>query len=438
MSNTIIEILIDNSGSMGYMPGSEHEGKNLIDGLTRMTLVKRIMAEHIIPTIDYSNQIIIRTFRNDSKKIDDKVVNNIMTPIIYEGNFDKYKILDVVASLQDPPMGGTPITAAINQAVLDLIKYPDSDRKIILITDGQENGEGDFREAAKKAEQLSGIPCKTFIIGIAQSEEAESKSRQIATGGYYNIKTKSFVADEVMRVLAPLKTAVLQNTVQNVQAAVKITQPQPEIQQAKVVQVVEEKIEIIKQEYRQATALQLDELESKIREQVSNTEKLLSELSSLKELLRVNALLETGIDSTTLTIDGEYSESIRQRSEAFLYQLLCSKYGAIKVKWLNENSESGSQHDFELLDENGKTIQVIECKGTARNKPTFYLSVNEWNHFLTNRDIYQLYRVFNVDGEMNAVEIENLHTAILEGSVVPYLLKPEILKEGKVFLTLIK
>lgn len=37
---------------MGYMNGSpEHENKYLIDGLTRMTLIKKVMTEEIIPTI---------------------------------------------------------------------------------------------------------------------------------------------------------------------------------------------------------------------------------------------------------------------------------------------------------------------------------------------------------------------------------------------------
>lgn len=447
MTDTIIVILIDNSGSMGYMAGSpEHENKYLIDGLTRMTMIKKVMSEQIIPTIDYANQIIIRTFRYNRKKVADKVVEELSTPAIYEGVFDKQKILTVIASLQDPPIGGTPITAAINAAVSDLEKHPNSDRKIILITDGEESGGGDFREAAKKAEQLKGIPCKTFIIGIAQDEQSEKKSREIASGGYYNIKSTSFTAGEVQKVLAPLKTAVLQNTIQNFQTVVsnsqpqphiqKQIQPQPQIQPQKVVQTVEKKIEIIKQESKQATATQLDELETKIKEQISNTQNLLSELSSLKELLRVDALLETGIDSTTLTMDNEYSESVRQRSETFLYKLLCDKHGTAKVKWLNQTGESFSHHDFELLDENGKVVQLIECKGTSKDKPTFYLTANEWTHFLTNKDVYQVYRVFNVDGEMNARCIDNLLASIMNGQVVPYLLKVEILKEGRVFLTL--
>ncbi|WP_373550867.1 protein NO VEIN domain-containing protein [Haliscomenobacter sp.] len=435
MSDTILEILIDNSGSMGYMTGyPQHEGKFLIDGLTRMALIKQILAEQIIPTIDYANQITIRTFRFNSKKEEGKVVDELSIPIIFQGAFDKQKILTVIASLQDPASGGTPITAAINKAVTNLSKYPNSDRKIIMLTDGEETGEGDYREAAKKAEQLDGIPCKIFIIGLSQDNQSEEKSREIASGGYYNIKTKSFAANEIQRVLAPLKTAILRNTNQNIQTISNSIHPQ--IQPAKIKETVEKKIAAVNQQHKQATILQLDELENKIQEQVSNSQKLLEELSSLKELFRVDALLDSGFDATTLTIDSEYSESIRQRSEKFLHEILCHKYGLNKVRWLNENGESGKQHDFEILDDIGNISTLVECKGTSMDKPTFYLTTNEWSHFLKNKEIYQIYRVFNVDGNMNAVCIPNLHLALLKEQVVPYLQKPEILKEGRVFLTL--
>ena len=77
-----------------------------------MALIKQILAEQIIPTIDYANLITIRTFRLNSKKEKDKVVDELSIPIIFQGAFDKQKIITAIASLQDPPSGGTPITAA--------------------------------------------------------------------------------------------------------------------------------------------------------------------------------------------------------------------------------------------------------------------------------------------------------------------------------------
>lgn len=437
MSNTIIEILIDRSGSMGFMKGVPDEENNyLIDGKTRLSIVKKILLTEIVPTIDYASRIIIRTFRINSKQEGDQVIEKTVTPLVYDGVFNNAALQTKIKAMTDPPSGGTPITAAIEAAVKDLEKFENCDRKIILFTDGEENGGGDYKEAAKKALTLKGIPCKIFIVGLNQTEEDEKKSVEIATGGYINIKTNIYNAAQVKNVLAPLKIEVLQNSIQNVKTASVISPPKQTATQQKIIQSVETKIETIKKESHQAATTQLTNLENKIIEHISNSEKLLTELSSLKELLRVGSLLETGIDSTTLTIDNEYSESVRQRSESFLYKFLCDKHGGKNVKWLNEKNESGSYHDFELLDSKGKTIMLIECKGTARSKPTFYLTSHEWTHFLTNKEIFQVYRVFNVDGEMNAVCIDNLLTSIFDRQVVPYLTKPEILKEGRVFLTL--
>lgn len=439
MTETIIEILIDHSGSMGFMKGAgvEHENKYLIDGQTRMSLVKKILIEQIIPTIDYANKVFIRTFRINSKKVGDKQVDELFVPLIYQGIFDKQKIQATISNIQDPPAGGTPITGAINIAVANLAKYENCDRKIILVTDGEENGGGDYIEASKKAMQLKGIPCKTFIIGIAQDEQSEKKTIAIATGGYFNIKTNATSTNDLQKVLIPLKKAVLQNTIQNIQKATNNVNPQPTIQQNNTSEIVKEKIDILKSEKAIETNNQLTEFENKLKQQILNSEKLLSELANIKDTLRLNTLLETGIDATTLTIDSDYSEGIRKTSETYLYSFLCNKFGSEKVKWLNQKVESYSNHDFEIIDDKGNIVSLIECKGTLKDKPTFYLTSSEWKYFTENKDIYQIYRVFNVQGEMYAICIENLMNALLNRQIVPYLLKPEILKEDRVFLTLL-
>jgi hypothetical protein len=436
MSSTIIEILIDSSGSMGHMKGSENEGKYLIDGVTRMHLAKRILMEHVIPTIDFADQVIIRTFRMNSKKEGNEIINNLSIPIIYQGIFEKQKILSAISSLQDPLPGGTPITAAIVAAAENLSRFSNSDRKIILITDGEENGGGNYIDALKKVEVLNGIPCKIFIIGLAQDGQSESKIREIASGGYYNIKSKTFSLKDVERELAPLKMAVLRNTLENIEAVAKNVQPRIESQTFKIVDVVETKLVQLKRDSRTLALSQLDDFEDKIKRQFSDMQKLLAEISDMKELFRISSLVEGDVESTTLTIDSEYSESVRKRSEQFLYKLLCEKHGASKVRWLNEKGESGSHHDFEVIDDNGKITTFIECKGTPKDKRTFYLTADEWAHFLKFKEIYQIFRVFDVEDNMNVVCLHNLLDSILCGHVVPYLVKPEILKERRVFLTL--
>ncbi|WP_177734462.1 protein NO VEIN domain-containing protein [Flavobacterium inviolabile] len=379
MIQTVVEILIDNSGSMGYMKGAglEHKNRYLIDGVTRMSLVKKILLEQIIPTLKYADQIIIRTFRHETRKINNQVVTEATTPLIYNDIFDEQRITKKVSSLVDPPSGGTPITAAIEIAIKDLKKYSVNDRKIILLTDGEENGDGNYIEAAKKAKLINGVECKIFIIGLAHNESSKIKAKEIATGGYFNIASKNFSSDEVLKILEPLKVAVLENTIQNF----KITQNESNIERAK-------------------------------------------------------ELLSSGIDSTTLTIDEDYSEAIRLKSETYLYSKLCEIYEKENVNWLNQNGESNQSYDFEVLNPNGTVQLYIECKGTAYNKSTFYLTAKEWHFFLSQKENYQVYRILNIENEPSIYLIENLFESIFNGKVVPYLLAPEILKEERVFLTL--
>ncbi len=138
-----------------------------------------MLLSDIIPTIDYCSFLFIRTFRTEIEEIEGKIVHKgNQIPVIYQDAFDKFKIESVINALEDPLMGGTPITAAINAAVIDLEKYSDNDRKIILLTDGEENGEGDYIDAAKKASSLKGIPCKIFIVGVAQDIQNLMKEHQ--------------------------------------------------------------------------------------------------------------------------------------------------------------------------------------------------------------------------------------------------------------------
>jgi hypothetical protein len=438
MNNTIIEILIDNSGSMGYMKGGgEDENKYLIDGQTRMTLIKQLLIDEIIPTIDYTSKVCIRTFRISIEKENNKIVQkDIEIPVIYEGDFNYKLIEEAISKLKDPPMGGTPISAALDKSFENLKNYPQHDRKIILLTDGEENGGGDYVSTAKKIETLAGIKCKIFIIGLALTEKSVEAAKEIASGGFYNIKSKSFKRNEIKQVMAPIKTAVLRDSVQNIAQSKIVNHQSPKNEVTE--NVVKDRIKEVAIETQKATTNSLNNLENKIKEYVSLGEGLLDEFSSLRENIRINSLIESNsIDSTTLTIDDEYSESIRQRSETFLYKILCEKYGSDKVNWLNKEKESYKPYDFELLDEKDNVYQYVECKGTAGTKPTFYMTDKEWGFFIKNSSFYQVYRIFNLDSNCNYFWIENLLNYLMTGKVVPYLTKPEILKENRVFLTLI-
>ncbi|MCL9807463.1 DUF3883 domain-containing protein [Flavobacterium amniphilum] len=379
MNETIVEILIDKSGSMGTMTRvPENVGDYLIDGETRMSIIKRILLENILPTIqDYTQKVFIRTFRGTAITKDNPKAEGLDIELIYEGNFIKEDIQEKINQLENPPSGGTPITAALNSSLHNLTKFPASDRKIILLTDGEENGGGDYLIAANNIKLMSGIECKIFVVGLALEGEAESKAQSISSGGYLNIKSRNIIQKDVQKVFEPLKIAVLSDSIKN------------------------------------------------LKQMLSNQHENTKELA-----------LNKNIDSTTLTIDEEYSEQIRLVSENYIYNLLCEKYGNSNVNWLNQVTESYNPYDFEIIDNN--QTRFIEVKGTVKEKPTFYLTVNEWDYFLNNRDKFEIYRVFNCDDEnkIGYFHIENLLENLLTKRVVPYLLSPETLKEERVFLTI--
>ena len=381
---TIIEILIDASGSMGYMKGvKEFENKCLIDGQTRMTFIKKVIIDELMPIIKYADKIIIRTFRLNIIESEKKY--NLSIPIIYEDRFDSENIKTIISKIEDPLPGGTPIAEAILAAQSNLQLFPNSDRKIIIFTDGEESSgggyNGNYVQSAKNIESLEGIPCKIYVIGLSQNKVEEAKSRAIAkSGGYFNITSEKYSSIELQKILSPFKIDILQRTIENFQTTRNL----------------------------------------------------------LPDSLRVQALLDSGIDAPTLTIDENYSEEIRLKSEDYLYKKLCEKYGNKNVRWLNQSGESFAHHDFELLNEQGEIVSLIECKGTPLLKPTFYLTKQEWHHFLKNKKNYQLYRVYNLNNIANHIHFESLFDALIDEKVVPYLLKPEILKDGRVFLTIIE
>lgn len=135
--------------------------------------------------------------------------------------------------------------------------------------------------------------------------------------------------------------------------------------------------------------------------------------------------------------DKEFFEHIRQVSEEYAYKLLVQSYGEDNVTWLNQAGESFDSYDYSVhTDENDI---FIDCKGTPGTKKTFYMSLYEWSFFLScmkRGDIFQIYRVFNVETEMFCTIIDDLEKWIKEEKIVPYLPATENIKGGRVFLTL--
>lgn len=174
-------------------------------------------------------------------------------------------------------------------------------------------------------------------------------------------------------------------------------------------------------------------------------DELKSEIERLRQVIE-GLISVSGRDATDVTtrID-EYLIEIKEKSEAYLFEILKELYPNHTVKWLNYNEESENfheswqDHDFEILDSDGNVLHYIDCKGTPRQKRTFYLTANEWNFFLNcvqENGNYQIFRVFDMENSANYVQIDNLWEWIEAGKVVPYLTATETIKGGRVFLTL--
>ncbi|OMP74549.1 DUF3883 domain-containing protein [[Flexibacter] sp. ATCC 35208] len=397
----VTEFVIDLSGSMEDKIG----------------LTKQMLLSDIIPALDYSSKIGIKSF--SSVKGLPSIVQELPLSII-----DKDAISMAVNKLT-VKKGGTPISEAIRQSVATLKEYSSSNKKIILVTDGEEDKGGDYVSECKKA-QTDGINCEIHIIGIGLKAQEESKAKEIAklTNGTYsnipftkgtaysqlsiksNLSTFYSVISKTVPTQQPISTSkdILPSQAENVKVSGKIEQEPPK---SKISENSRETNEILKM-----LVLEMKSIKQEVRE-------LKAEKKGIPEILE----------------DYELNESIRLISEKYLFEILKAKYPN-RVKWLNENGESKLDHDFEILEEGGNVEYFIECKGTAKQKETFFLTKSEWLLFLNNTKNYQIYFIQNSFTSPSAIFINNVLDWLLKGKLLPYLKARDIVKEERVFLTI--
>ncbi|MDR2511059.1 MAG: DUF3883 domain-containing protein [Bacteroidales bacterium] len=390
---TVTEILIDFSGSMK----------------DKLPLMQQVLLTDVVPNLDYASRIGIKTFAgNKNQPPTTQILNLNLT--------NKDEIIRAINTL-GTPAGHTPITAAIRASVTTLKEYAANDKKIILVTDGKEDTGGDYVAEAKKA-SVEGINCQVHIIGIGLNETAKAQAQEISkiTNGSFSFipytTGASYNSAIIKTNLIPFINAVKVTPI--VQSEIK---PQP-------IKVEEPEVEIEKPIEKEQTNSDNSEALKLIIEEIKGIKEQLKKMKSEK-----NAIPE-------IIEDVEHNEKIRKASEEYLFGVLKRKYPD-RVKWLNDKGESNADHDFEILDLDSGTIEYyIECKGTVKNKPTFYLTKNEWRLFLNHTKNYQIYFVKNSFGKPSHTFIDNLFDWLLKGKLVPYLKERDIIKEERVFLTL--
>lgn len=431
--DTIIEILIDNSNSMGPFEAEKGNKTYLLpDGSTRMELAKKILLDEVIPKLDYANKITVRRFHSitETDKSSKPVIDEI-----YSGGLDKPAISSKINEIEIPiNTGGTPITAAVKKAIDELAKFPEADRKIILVTDGQETDGGDYKKTAEDALKQYGIPCNIFIVGISQDTTAEEKSKAlaIATGGsYINLKAKVYDKVNLQTALRPIYSKAVTTSIQNIVAdkpkVIQQTQSNQNgnSQEPKLIIEEEKKNEIDYSDIIQknATALNL------ISKQLTN---ITEAIDSLKKPEAIDD------EEIIVTENPELNERIRVASESFLYDKLKEKFGT-RVKWLNENAESGQSYDFEVLDTlDNSTEYYIECKASMHQEKAFYMTRSEWLFFIEHTNNYQLYFISNALTNPQLTKIDNLLQWILSGKVMPLSNKNIRLKAERIIFSVIE
>jgi hypothetical protein len=415
---THFEILIDASGSMGYMKGAKDENKYLLpDTSTRTDLVKKILANNILPNLTHAEELTITTFRGvnlyDKKGELVYYVNtkrpvlDLKTNIIYEDSFSLEKINKSIINIKNPPLGGTPLYTALIRRV-----YDKKNNTILLITDGDSGDVTNFDELLINKVKKTQTTNTFFIIGIDQNEIAQKKCKRITDftkGHYINLDTINYNNELFDSLLFELKVAITGAELD------KIIAKESHDSVANIVTEKEVKkpiIEEVKQE---------SELEKKVAKNSASLELISTQLKNIAEELKHQRLSKKGIavtDDFIFDEDEELNKSIGFKSEKHLLTFLKNKNWE-EVIWCNEKEESGNPYDFKVLND-GKTY-YIECKGSTTKKKEFFLTKNEWQFYLENRGFYRLYFISEINSlEPTIIRIEDLLTSLETKELLPF------------------
>lgn len=434
--STHFEILIDASGSMGYMQGTEHENKYLLpDNSTRTDLVKKILSNTIIPKLSFVDSLSISTFRDEyilNKNGERIIVNNKYNCYpdlkdVFTGDFDLYEITAKVNNLLNPDPNGTPLSWAtcltINQSIHDNIN-------IIIFSDGDDSGDNQFDGTILKT--IGDKNCKIYFIGIDQNPEASKKSKNLAdqTGGFYvNLRVINYDESVFDSLLFNFNTTITSNAIKD---SLKITSPiavttsngkddKSEVPLNKKPNSTDEATaeeDKIKVPNATECNTEKNDLKSQVNENTKSLKLISSQLDSIvRQLSNIGKEKANDDDEFIANEDEAFNRAVGYKCEMHLNSVFKKKNWE-KVNWLNEVNEQNKPYDFEVI-VNGINF-FIECKGSASNSKEFLLTKNEWQFYLQNRKNYRLYFVSGIN-TMNPtiIRIEDLLTEMEESKLIP-------------------
>lgn len=434
--NTHIDILIDGSGSMGYMKGTDHEDKYLIDRThTRTDLVKKILLDHLVQRLDFCDSIDINIFQNklvldkEGKPTikDKRYIESSNLVNFYSGIYDKDSIDSSIKNIKIPPAGGTPIRWSL---LIKINKSQFNDHHIIVFTDGDGNIESKvdtvWHEVIYKRIQELKKDIKIHIVGIGQNEAAQKKSRQLCenTGGtYINLKAMNYKPSVLDNLLFGLKSTITSQTIKfnlNDQGVVSDIQQKQPIEK----EDEEKKAESISTNNK----IENDTLESRVDRNTKSLSLISNQLDNIVDLL--NSQQESKEEDIEIIENDILNQKIGRRAEEFLYNELL-KNNWEKVIWLNETEEQFLPYDFEIYHKGQK--YYYECKGSVTaDLNEFLLTKGEWLFYLQNKENYRLCFVSDINTTPSYVRFKDLIQDMEGGKLIPCSSKNRKVKAGRI------
>ncbi len=168
---TNVELLIDDSGSMAQR----------IEGKSKVAIAKEVLSG-LVQDLPQNAQIAVRTYgRQKSYQARDCTDMELMTPF---GPNTPSRVLPGVQALR--PNGMTPIAASLQEAAKDFSGKDGQNNIIVLLSDGEEDCNGDPCVAAKAVHD-AGIHLQVNVIGfhVGPKERTQLQCVAKAGGGKY-------------------------------------------------------------------------------------------------------------------------------------------------------------------------------------------------------------------------------------------------------------
>ncbi|WP_417784698.1 protein NO VEIN domain-containing protein [Tenacibaculum sp.] len=426
------KILIDASGSMGFMNGTKEENKYLLpDGSSRTELVKKILNDSIIHILPSNSNIKVFSFRNSiklnkdgTKKIILKEEKDKSGKTVFRKYYDDFPdlklIVDkppfkkVIDNIEAPLPGGTPLFWAIST----LIHKVQSKSSIIILSDGGASDKLNFDEEVLRI--LKNKKDKEIVIhfiGIDQKEKEERRAQNLATktgGVYINLKAIDYDKKELDILLSKLNSKIITKAIEY------------NLEKNKSFFINKGKDKSSEKNKRFNYSV-----ESQVQRNTQSLGYISSQLTNILNILQSEK--EIVINENKV-----YNEKVGRKAEEYIFGELKNLFKEnrnITVTWVNEKEEQSFPYDF-IVKDKGQTF-YYECKGSSSDLNEFQLTKNEWNFYLDNRKKYRLCFVSNVESTPSYIRFMDLISDMIEKKIIPFSSKNREIKSNRIIFQVI-